>query len=71
MRGLSMNEYAALRRLADRYYELPPEAQARLIATIYRPVASRLALPPPPPGETEIRMVEAMVMAFGRQKGLL
>jgi uncharacterized RDD family membrane protein YckC len=71
LRGLSMNEYAALRRLADRYYELPPEAQAHLIATIYRPVASRLTLPPPPPGETEIRMVEAIVMGFGRQRGLL
>lgn len=71
LRGLTMPEYAALRRLADRYYELPPEAQARLIGTVYRPVASRLGIPAPPPGETEIRMVEAIVMAQGRRKGLL
>lgn len=71
LRGLSMDEYAALRRLADRYYELPQEAQVRLTATVYRPVAGRLGIPPPPSGETEIRMVEAVVMAFGRQNGLL
>lgn len=71
LRGLTDPEYAALRRLADRFYELPAEAQRDLIQRIYRPIASRLALPPPPPGETDIRMVEAIVMAHGRKKGLL
>ncbi len=71
LRGLTMPEYAALRRLADRFYELPADAQHRLLGTVYRPVAARLGIPDPPPGETEIRMVEAIVMAHGRQKGLL
>ncbi len=71
LRGLTNPEYTALRRLADRYYELPPEAQARLLGTIYRPMAQRLGIPDPPQGETEIRMVEAIVMAHGRRKGLL
>ena len=71
LRGLTMPEYAALRRLADRFYELPPEAQSRLLGTVYRPVAGRLNIPAPPTGETEIRMVEAVVMAHGRRKGLL
>ena len=71
LRGLTTPEYAAFRRLADRYYELPSEAQARLLGTVYRPVAQRLGIPDPPEGETEIRMVEAVVMAFGRRKGLL
>ena len=71
LRGLTMAEYAGLRRLADRYYELPPEAQRRLIETVYRPIAARLGIPRPPAGETEIRMVEAVVMAQGRRKGLL
>ena len=71
LRGLTMPEYAALRRLADRFYELPPDAQRRLLGTVYRPLAARLGIPDPPPGETEIRMVEAIVMAHGRQKGLL
>ena len=71
LRGLTGAEYGALRRLADRFYELPPEAQARLLGTVYRPVAQRLGVPDPPPGETEIRMAEAIVMAHGRRKGLL
>ncbi len=71
LRGLTMPEYAALRRLADRFYELPPEAQRQLLGTVYRPVAARLGIPDPPQGETEIRMVEAIVMAQGRRKGLL
>ena len=71
LRGLSPNEYAAFRRLADRFYELPPDAQNRLLGTVYRPVAQRLGIPAPPQGETEIRMVEAIVMAYGRRKGLL
>lgn len=71
LRGLTMAEYAALRRLADRFYELPEEAQRRLLGTVYRPIAARLGVPSPPAGETEIRMVEALVMAYGRRKGLL
>lgn len=71
LRGLTMPEYTALRRLADRFYELPPDAQRRLLGTVYRPVAQRLGVPDPPTGETEIRMVEAIVMAHGRRKGLL
>lgn len=71
LRGLTSAEYAAFRRLADRYYELPPESQAMLLGKVYRPVAQRLGVPNPPPGETEIRMVEAIVMAHGRRKGLL
>lgn len=71
LRGLTMAEYSALRRLADRYYELPEEAQRDLILRVYRPIADRRAIPAPPPGETEIRMVEATVMAHGRRKGLL
>lgn len=71
LRGLTMAEYSALRRLADRYYELPEEAQRDLIVRIYRPIAERRSIPMPPPGETEIRMVEAVVMAHGRRKGLL
>ncbi len=71
LRGLTMTEYTALRRLADRFYELPPDAQARLLGTVYRPLAGRLGVPDPPQGETEIRMVEAIVMAYGRRKGLL
>lgn len=71
LRGLTSSEYTALRRLADRFYELPPEAQARLLSTVYHPVAQRLGVPDPPQGETEIRMVEAIVMAHGRRKGLL
>ena len=71
LRGLTDAEYTALRRLADRFYELPPDAQTLLLGTVYRPVAARLGLPNPPQGETEIRMVEAIVMAHGRRKGLL
>ena len=50
LRGLTMPEYAALRRLADRFYELPPDAQAHLIGTIYRPIAIRIGIPHPPKG---------------------
>ena len=71
LRGLTTGEYTALRRLADRFYELPPEAQKRLLGTVYRPIAGRLGVPDPPAGETEIRMAEAIVMAYGRRKGLL
>lgn len=68
--GMTLEEYAALRRLCDRYPELPPNVQARLLEEVWAPIAT-LRKVPKVPDVHPIYLAEAMVMKYGRTRGLL
>lgn len=70
LRGMTPEEYAALRRMCDRFPELSRNIQDKMLAEVWLPIARRRAVP-------EIRNVhplyvaEAVVMKYGRDHGLL
>jgi uncharacterized RDD family membrane protein YckC len=70
LNGMTIQEYNALRRFADRFPELPPLIQDKLVAEVWQPVATRRGVP-----QLEnvhpIYLAEAVVMKYGRQHGLL
>jgi len=70
LRGMTIEEYNALRRLADRFPELTPEVQDRLLSEVWGPIAERRQVPSPS-NVHPIYMVEASVMKYGRQHGIL
>ncbi|HEY0866734.1 MAG TPA: RDD family protein [Fimbriimonas sp.] len=70
LRGMTQEEYVALRRLADRFPELTQETQARLVKEVWEPIALRRRVPPIE-GVHPIYQIEAAVMKFGREHGLL
>jgi len=67
---MTMEEYLALRRFADRFPELPVTSQNRLITEVFVPIAERHGIRAIP-NVHPIYIVEAMVMKYGRQHGLL
>jgi hypothetical protein len=67
---MTMEEYLALRRFADRFPELPVASQNRLITEVFVPIAERHGIRAIP-NVHPIYIVEAMVMKYGRQHGLL
>ncbi|MHB8637712.1 MAG: RDD family protein [Fimbriimonadaceae bacterium] len=70
LRGLTLEEYRALRRFCDRYPELAAPIQARMLDEIWRPIALRRAVPEMP-GVHPLLLAEATVMKYGRMHGLL
>lgn len=70
LRGLTQEEYMALRRLADRFPELPPAIQARMIEEVWKPIAERRKIDTPQDIHP-LFLIEATVMKHGRQRGLL
>lgn len=70
LRGMTMEEYRALRRFCDRYPELSASIQARLMEEVWRPIALRRHVPNMP-GVHPLLMAEATVMKYGRMNGLL
>lgn len=70
LRGMTTEDYWALRRLCDRFPELPRSIQDRLIQEVWRPIAYRLGV-----RETAnvhaLYLAEAVVMKYGRIHGLL
>ena len=70
LRGLTLEEYRALRRFCDRYPELPSSIQQRMLDEVWRPIAIRRAVPEMP-GVHPLLLAEATVMKYGRQHGLL
>ena len=67
---MTMEEYLALRRFANRFPELPVASQNRLITEVFVPIAERHGIRAIP-NVHPIYIVEAMVMKYGRQHGLL
>jgi uncharacterized RDD family membrane protein YckC len=70
LRGMTMEEYIALRRYADRFPELPSEVQKRLTKEVWQPIANRRGVKPLP-NVHPLYLAEAVVMKYGREHGLL
>jgi uncharacterized RDD family membrane protein YckC len=70
LRGMTQEEYYALRRFCDRFPELSTSTQARLLENLWKPIAIRRSVPSLP-NVHPIYLAEAVVMKFGREKGLL
>ncbi|CAN5402438.1 hypothetical protein BH11ARM2_BH11ARM2_39210 [soil metagenome] len=70
LRGMTQEEYMALRRLADRFPELSPAIQARMIEEVWKPIAERRKIATPQDIHP-LFLIEAAVMKHGRQRGLL
>ncbi|RYG34795.1 RDD family protein [bacterium] len=70
LRGMTSEEYLALRRLADRFPELPQKIQFEMIDEVWKPISDRRKIPSY--GNIHpLLLIEATVMKYGRQKGLL
>jgi hypothetical protein len=70
LRGMTLEEYYALRRFCDRFPELSPPTQERLVQELWAPIAKRRSVPSLP-NVHPIYLAEAVVMRYGREKGLL
>lgn len=70
LRGVTLEEYQALRQLCDRFPQLPTGVQDRLMREIWIPIAQRRNIPNVP-GIHPISIAEAVVMKIGRERGLL
>lgn len=70
LRGMTIEEYQALRRMCDRFPEFSSSIQERMIQDVWRPVAEKLHIHSKA-GVHDIYLAEAVVMKYGRQHGLL
>lgn len=70
LRGMTLDEYNALRRYCDRFPELSPNAQTKLTSEVWLPIASRRGVQMAP-NVHPIYLAEAVVMKYGREHGLL
>jgi len=70
LKGLTSDEYNALRRLCDRFPELPTSVQNRLMRDVWRPIAIKRHIKSLP-NIHDIYVAEAVVMKYGRDHGLL
>jgi len=70
LRGMTREEYVALRRFCDRYPQLPAFVQHKLLKEVWEPIAQRRRVPNIP-NVHPLFIAEAMVMRYGRTHGLL
>lgn len=70
LRGMTPEEYVALKRLCDRFPELGTAVRDRLMREVWQPLANRRGVPPLP-NVHPIYLAEAVVMRYGREHGLL
>jgi len=70
LRGMTQEEYYALRRFCDRFPELSNVTQNRMLTELWMPIARRRNVPSLP-NVHPIYLAEAVVMKYGRQHGLL
>lgn len=70
LRGMTIEEYHALRRYCDRFPELSPEDQKRLTQELWLPIAERRGVKLLP-NVHPIFLAEATVMKYGRTHGVL
>ena len=70
LKGMTREEYDAIKAFCDRFPEMPAGAQARLIREVWTPIANRLQIPP----FADVHpawLMEAVVMKYARTHGLL
>lgn len=70
LKGMTIDDYVALRKLADRFPYFEPQVQSNLIKEVWEPIRLKLNVPQAP-NIHDIYFVEATVMKYGREKGLL
>lgn len=70
LRGMSSDDYVALRQLCDRFPQLATGVQNRLIREVWQPAADKLGIKPLA-NVHPIYLAEAVVMKYGRRHGLL
>jgi hypothetical protein len=70
LRGMTLDDYAALRRLCDRFYQLPTPVANKMLRDVWRPIENRIDVPIIS-GAHPISVMEAVVMRYGRTHGLL
>lgn len=70
LRGMSVEEYVALKKLCDRFPELSKGIQEKLIKEVWNPIAARRGIQPIP-NVHPIYLAEATVMRYGRTHGLM
>ncbi|CAN5354399.1 RDD family protein [soil metagenome] len=70
LRGMTLDEYTALRRLCDRFPELTDDRQRLLMEDIWAPFAERRKIPVQS-NVHPLYLAEAVVMKYGREHGLL
>lgn len=70
LRGMTLDEYNALRRYCDRFPYLTPPTQAKLTEEVWAPIARRRGVELPP-NLHPLFLAEATVMKYGREHGLL
>lgn len=70
LQGMTLEEYFALKRLCDRFPDLPMTEQIKSIEEIWKPFAERQKIAPLPQVHP-LYQIEAVVMKFGRLKKLV
>ncbi len=70
LRGMTLDEYNALRRYCDRFPELAATAQKKLTDDVWLPIAAKRGVEMAP-NIHPIYLAEAVVMKYGREHGLL
>lgn len=70
LRGMTPEEYAALRRMCDRFPELSRNVQDKMLTEVWQPIARRRGVPEIP-NVHPLYVAEAVVMKYGRDHGLL
>lgn len=70
LRGMTIEEYDALKRFCDRFPELSNATQNKLLAEVWEPIAAQRRVPSLP-NVHPLYIAEAVVMKYGRQHGLL
>lgn len=66
---MTMEEYFAIKKLADRFPELPPSIQHRSVQDIWIPFAKKEQIDPIP-GVHPVYLMEAVVVRYGRMRKL-
>jgi len=70
LKGMTLDEYQALRRMCDRFPEFSGTIQQKMIKEVWEPLAIKLRVPTLS-NVHPIYMAEAVVMKYGRKHGLL
>ena len=70
LRGMTDEEYVVLKRFCDRFPELAPNIQERLVQEIWMPFAEQKHIAAIP-NVHSLYLAEATVMKYGRMRGLL
>lgn len=70
IRGMTSEEYFAIKRLCDRFPELSPQVQQRMLEQVWEPFALRRSVQPIA-NVHPVYLMEAVVMRYARTHGML